>query len=144
MTPAPNFADYVEINHVTISGKVDGKAKLRRPGDNRFPILTFVVRTEELVGEKKRPEEFRWRAKCFGRVAEEVAAKLAEGVWIIASGRLSGYVRPPHKGETRMTEINVKELRIFPYPSTKFSFDLQDGGDVAVEPEEPTAPNFGG
>jgi single-stranded DNA-binding protein len=138
-----SFTDYMEINHCMISGKIEGKPKLRRPGEKRFPILSFVVRTEEEIGQKKRKEEFRWRAKCFGSSAEDAASKVAEGLWVMVTGRLSGYVRPPHKGETRMTEINVKELRIFPFPSAKFSFSLQDGSDAA-EPKEPTGSNLVG
>ncbi len=133
----------MEINEILISGRIDGKPKLRRPGKERFPILSFVARTEEYVGQKKRKEDVRWRGKCFGTVAEEVSKRLHEGLWIIVRGRLSHYARPHHKGETRMTEINVREIRIFPYPSAKFTFSLQDGGD-ATETEQPSGSNLSG
>jgi hypothetical protein len=99
--------------------------QMRRPGDNRFPILSFTGETREIVGNAKRPEIIRWRAKLFGRLAEEGSQRIVKGLWILVHGRLSGYHRPTEK-EARLPEINAKSFHVFPTPKISFTTELLD------------------
>jgi single-stranded DNA-binding protein len=101
--------------------------QMRRPGEQRFPILAFTAETREIIGNAKRPEIIRWRAKLFGKLADEGAAQITKGSWVMIHGRLSGYQRPTEK-EARLPEINAKAFHVFPVPRVSFTVEIQDSG----------------
>ena len=120
--------EYEEINEVRISGKIMSEPVMRRPGKNRYPILEFIGETAEYVGNAKRPEMLKWRAKAFGKLADKLNGQLAKGMWVIVSGRWSAYAHPEQKGkakaEQRYIEINAKDVKVFPAPSVSFSVEM--------------------
>lgn len=121
------------LNQVMMTGSVISDPKVYEPKPG-FKIVTFVGETLEERGVRNEVQELRWRAKAFGKKAEELIKTLEKGMWVFVRGRISGYKKPGQQ-EKKLTEIDINEYWIFPPPRISARIELGETEGEKPPPE---------
>lgn len=108
-TSSPSPSNRQEINQVFLSGTIQSDLAGRRVGKQQSLIVSFTVETVQHIGLTEQLEVYRWRAKCFGKLAERAQRELRKGIRVTVEGSLSAY-KPANKRQPRLQEINLRRF----------------------------------